>query len=40
MDGEELIEIATQRLTRGFTTEECASFNIDPCLTLDEIKNS
>jgi WD40 repeat protein len=39
MDGEELMQIATQRLTRGFTAEECASFNIDPCPTLDEIRN-
>jgi len=40
MDGAELIEIAKRRLLRGFTAEECASFNIDPCLTLDGIKNS
>ena len=40
LDGDELREIAIQRLTRGFSAEECASFNIDPCLTLDEIKNS
>jgi WD40 repeat protein len=40
MDGEELMEIAKARLTRGFTEEECASFGIDPCLTLEEIRNS
>jgi DNA-binding SARP family transcriptional activator/tRNA A-37 threonylcarbamoyl transferase component Bud32/WD40 repeat protein len=40
MDGAELMEIAKERLTRGFTEEECASFDIDPCRTLEEIKNS
>ncbi|MFV2001085.1 MAG: protein kinase, partial [Acidimicrobiia bacterium] len=38
MDPVELREIAKQRLTRGFTSEECSSFRIDPCPTLEEIR--
>jgi len=39
MDADELQQIARSRLTRGFTEEECASFNIDPCSTLEETRN-
>jgi len=39
MDGDELMEIAKQRLLRRFTAEECASFGIEPCLGLEEIRN-
>jgi hypothetical protein len=40
IDTRELIGIAQSRLTRALTSEECATFGIDPCTTLDEIKAS
>jgi DNA-binding SARP family transcriptional activator/WD40 repeat protein/tRNA A-37 threonylcarbamoyl transferase component Bud32 len=39
MDSVELTEIAKQRLTRSFIAEECASFGIDSCPNLDEIRS-
>lgn len=39
MDTGELQQVVRSRLTRGFTEEECASFDIDPCPTLQEIRN-
>jgi len=38
IDNEELIEIARSRVTRGFTDTECATYRIDPCPTLEEIR--
>ncbi len=38
MNGEELAQIARERLTRGLSDEECSSFDIDPCPTLEEIR--
>ena len=37
LDPNELGAVARSRLTRSFTTEECARFAITPCLTLEEI---
>ena len=34
----ELLAIAQSRLTRGFTDDECAIYELDPCPTLDDIK--
>jgi hypothetical protein len=31
--------VRTERLSRSFTAEECFRYRIDPCPTLDEIKN-
>nr|MDJ0952364.1 WD40 repeat domain-containing protein [Acidimicrobiia bacterium] len=31
---------AIDQLTRGFTAEECAQFDIDPCPTLDEMRSA
>ena len=39
MDAGELLSIARSRLTRGLTARECSDFNIDPCPTLEEMKN-
>ena len=36
----ELLQIASERLTRGFTEQECDDFRIDPCPTLEEIRNT
>lgn len=33
LDVEELRQLAASRLTRGFTTEECTDYRIDPCPT-------
>ena len=33
-----LVQLALDTVTRGFTEEECATFNIDPCLTLEEMR--
>ena len=34
----ELVEASIERLTRSFTVEECATYGIDPCPTLEEIR--
>jgi WD40 repeat protein len=31
LDVDELIDLARSRLTRGFTSQECAAYRIDPC---------
>ena len=38
LDPKELKEIALDRLTRGFTEEECGIYGIDPCPSLEEIR--
>ncbi len=37
-DTEELLGIARSRVTRGFTDTECTTYHIDPCPTLEEIR--
>jgi WD40 repeat protein len=37
-DTEELLEIARRRITRGLTETECDTYRIDPCPTLEEIR--
>jgi hypothetical protein len=37
-DTEELLDIARERITRGFTDTECNTYHIDPCPTLKEIR--
>jgi len=39
LDPDELIEVAHARLTRGFIPQECATYGIDPCPTLEEIRS-
>ena len=39
LDPDELIEVAHARLTRGFKPQECATYGIDPCSTLEEIRS-
>ena len=39
LDEAELMLIARDRVTRGFTPEECATYSIDPCPTLEEIRS-
>ena len=34
-----LLQIARDRVARGFTDQECSDFRIDPCPTLEEIRN-
>lgn len=36
---DDLVSDTTLRLTRSFTESECATYQIDPCPTLDEIRN-
>jgi hypothetical protein len=38
IDTDELLGIARQRVTRGFTETECTTYHIDPCPTLEEIR--
>ncbi len=38
-DLDQLGDIATAGLTRSFTAEECATYGIDPCPTLEEIRS-
>lgn len=40
VDSDVLLEHARQRLTRSFTTEECATYDVDPCPTLEETRSS
>jgi len=37
MSPEELVDIARSRLLRGFSAEECARFQVEPCRSLDEM---
>lgn len=39
LDPEELKSIALDRLTRGLSEEECSIYDIDPCPTLEEMRN-
>jgi WD40 repeat protein len=39
LNTDELIGIAVDRLTRGFTDEDCATYRIDPCRTLEELRS-
>jgi WD40 repeat protein len=39
LDLDDLIGIATGRLTRSFTDTECRIYAIDPCPTLEEIRS-
>jgi WD40 repeat protein len=39
LDPSELARLANQRITRTFTEVECATYGIDPCPSLAEIKN-
>ena len=36
---DDLVAEATQRLTRSFSIEECAVYQIDPCPTLEQIRS-
>lgn len=38
IDVDELVRLASARLTRGFTTDECTTYRIDPCPTLEDIQ--
>jgi WD40 repeat protein len=39
LDPVELLAIARERLTRTFTPEECATYVVDPCPTLEDVKS-
>ena len=39
LDASELIAISALRITRSFDPEECATFHLDPCPTLEEIRS-
>jgi hypothetical protein len=36
---DDLVADAQERLTRSFTVGECATYQIDPCPTLDDIRS-
>ena len=38
LDPEILRQLALDSLNRGFRAEECATYNIDPCPTLEEMR--
>jgi hypothetical protein len=38
LDVEELLGIARDRLTRGFTPEECVAYDLDPCPSLTAVR--
>lgn len=38
LDSEMLLRNARQRLTRSFTAQECATYGIDNCRTLEEMR--
>jgi WD40 repeat protein len=38
LDTSDLISLAKDNLTRGFTGTECATYRIDPCPTLEEMR--
>ena len=39
LSGNDLVKEATGRLTRSFTVEECAIYEIDPCPTLEQLRS-
>jgi hypothetical protein len=39
LDWEELLDVARSRVTRSFSEEECEVYHIDPCPTLDELRD-
>ncbi|HEU4917670.1 MAG TPA: WD40 repeat domain-containing protein, partial [Acidimicrobiia bacterium] len=39
IDTEELLAIARERITRGLTETECATYHIDPCPSLEEMRS-
>ena len=39
LDPDEMIDVAHARLTRGFKPQEYATYGIDPCPTLEEIRS-
>jgi WD40 repeat protein len=38
IDTKELLDIARERITRGLTQTECDTYHIEPCPTLEEIR--
>jgi hypothetical protein len=38
LDSDDVITSAIAGVTRGFTADECATYRIDPCPTLEEMK--
>jgi hypothetical protein len=38
LDTGDLVSIARANITRGFSAEECATYRINPCPTLDEMR--
>lgn len=38
LDHDELVQIARSRVTRAYTKDECATYHIEPCPTLEDIK--
>lgn len=38
LDGEAIRSTAVSTLTRSFTDQECATYDIDPCPTLEELR--
>jgi hypothetical protein len=38
LDRDLLSQLALDSVNRGFTSEECATFDIDPCTTLAEMR--
>jgi class 3 adenylate cyclase/WD40 repeat protein len=39
LDAQELLDIARNSLTRGFTQEECDRYHFDPCPTLEQMRS-
>jgi WD40 repeat protein/DNA-binding SARP family transcriptional activator len=39
LDVDELLGIARDRLTRGFAAEECVAYDLDPCPTLEAMRD-
>lgn len=40
IDSTELVQIARDRITRGFTDQECEFYRLDPCPTLEELREA
>ena len=40
LDLDVLVDVAVTRLTRSFTTQECVTYRIEPCPTLEELRGS
>ncbi len=38
LDGDDVVAAARLRVTRGFTADECERYDLDPCMSADDLR--